>query len=111
MRIIDLDGRVIWKVREGTALCLTLVKDQLRSVAYHKVLLIYPQFSSCIIAVVRIQKQGQILSNVFLIEADPLSYNTLVHRLDIKQMQTICPVLIPRHIQVVHPRLHGKAAK
>ena len=56
MCIIDLDNSIVCKIVQVTSFTYCFIEDQLCSVADHKILLVDPQFSSGIVAVIRIEE-------------------------------------------------------
>ena len=84
MGIVDLDRYMLGQSMQIITLFLYFPQDQLGTVAYHEVFLIDTQQITCLIGIIGIQEQGQVLLNGFLIKSDALLYQTLVYGLDIK---------------------------
>ena len=84
VRIVDLDYRMIIHGTQIVLLLLHLFQDQLGRIAHHKVLLINAQQITRLVGVIRIQKQRQILFNIFFIKINALLNQTFVDRLNIK---------------------------
>ena len=108
MSIINLNHRIIRQVMKITSLSHTLIQNQLCSIADHKILLIDPQLPSRLVTVVRIQKQRQVLPDLLLVKGNAFLHNSLIHTFHIKQMQPVCPVLIPCHRNIIQTRMHGQ---
>ena len=111
MGIVNLNNRVFIQIIQIAALSRTLIQDKLRAIAHHKILLINPKFSSGLIAVIRIQEQGNILRNILFIKLNAILNNSLVYRIHIKKPQLIRTVLITCHSNLIHPGLKGKLSK
>ncbi len=62
--IVDLDDCVVLQGHADCSLSLLLVKNELCSIGYHEVLLEDTEFTSVIIAVIRIQEQCQVVKDV-----------------------------------------------
>ena len=103
MGIIDLDHAVIIKLSQILLLFLHLLQNKLGAVADHKVLLVDPQQIPCLIRVIGIQKQSQVLFDLFLVKTDTIFHNALIHRLNIKQMQLIDATVISHYVNVIKP--------
>lgn len=63
------------------------VKNHLRGIADHEILLVNAQKTSCVIAVIGIQKKRQVLRNVRLVETDAFFYDTLIRAVHIEEAQ------------------------
>ena len=84
MCIVDLDHCVIGKVMKIAAFCCCLIQDQLCRIAYHEVLLIDTKLSSCIIAVIRIQEQCQVVKDVLFVKGNSIVNHRFVCQIDVK---------------------------
>ena len=111
MCIVDLDHCVIGKVMKIAAFCCCLIQNQLCRIAYHEVLLIDTKLSSCIIAVIRIQEQCQVVEQIPLIKGDSLAHNALVCNINIKKAKLDCFVLIACNINIIQCGFQHKALK
>ena len=102
MSIIDLNHCVIRQVIKAAAFGRTLIQNKLSAAAYHKVLLIDPEQSALLIAVVRIKEQCQILFNIFFIEFNSVFYDCIIHRIQIKQMELVGLVVVACNLNIIH---------
>lgn len=84
MGIVDLDRYMLRQSMQIITLFLYFLQDQLGTVAYHEVFLIDTQQITCLIGIIGIQEQGQVLLNGFLIKSDALLYQALIYGLYIK---------------------------
>ena len=96
---------------EIAPLCHALIQNILSPVADHKILLEDPQQMSLLVAVVRVQKQGQISLNIFLVKGDPVCHDPLVHRINIKQMELVSAVAVTGHRDIVQAGVYGQIAE
>jgi len=107
--IVDLDHHMLIQVMQVITFLVAFLQDQLRAVADHEILLVDTQKLSGAVTVVRIQEQGQVFLDLVLVKTDAVTrHDSLIHRIDIKQMQTVASGLITRHINVIQHRVHGK---
>ena len=111
MCIIDLDHCVISKVMKIAAFCSCLIQDQLCCIAYHEILLINTKLSSCVITVIRIQEQCQVVEQILLIKGDSLAYNALVCNINIKKTKLDRFVLISSYINIIQCGFQHKSLK
>ena len=111
MCIIDLDHCVISKVMKIAAFCCCLIQDQLCCIANHEILLINTKLSSCVIAVIWIQKQCQIVEQILLIKGDSLTHNALVCNINIKKTKLDRFVLIACNINIIQCGFQHKSLK
>ena len=111
MGVVDLDRHMLVKPAKLISLLLTFLQDQLRPVGHHEILLIDPQEISRLVAVVRVEEQGQVLLDIMLVKRDPVPDDTLIHPFHIKEMELVPSVLIPGHIDIVQFRSQGKIFK
>ena len=93
------------------AFCCCLIQDQLCRIAYHEVLLIDTKLSSCIIAVIRIKEQCQIVEQILLIKGDSLAHNALICNINIKKAKLDRFVLIACNINIIQCGFQHKALK
>ena len=103
MGVIDLDCRIVGKIMEIAAPFLAFFQNHLRACADHKILLIDPQEPSCIVAVIRVKEQGQILGNLCFIKRDPFLDQRRIHGIQIKQVQIVRTSLISGNCQLIKP--------
>ena len=109
MGIVDLDAHMLMQVIQVHPSLLRFRKDELSRVAHHEILLIDSQKLSGLIAVIGIQEEGQISSDVVFVKIDSVSDHVFIHAVQIEQMQAVAAVLlIPRHVDVVHGGSHGE---
>ena len=104
MGVIDLDRCILIHVVQVAASLLQLADNELRTVADHEIFLINTKQVACLIGIIRIKEQCQVLVNRCLVKVDSFLHKTLVHRLNIEKVQLIAAVLISDYINVVE---HG----
>ena len=103
MGIVDLDHRMFIHLTQVVFLFLHFPEDKLGGIAHHKILLVDPQQVPCLVRVVRIQKQGQVLFNLFLIKGNAILHYALVNGLNIKKPQLVHAAVIACNINIVKP--------
>ena len=109
MGIVDLDAHMLMQVIQVHPSLLRFRKDELSRVAHHEILLIDSQKLSGLIAVIGIQEEGQISSDIIFVKINSVSDHVFIHAVQIEQMQAVAAVLlIPRHVDVVHGGSHGE---
>ena len=109
MGVVDLDAHMLMQVIQVHPSLLRFRKDELSRVAHHEILLIDSQKLSGLIAVIGIQEEGQISSDIIFVKIDSVSNNVFIHAVQVEQMQAVAAVLlIPRHVDVVHGGSHGE---
>ena len=108
MGVINLDHGVVWQIMKSGALGRCLLEDQLGGAAHHEILLVNPQDAALIVAVVRIEEEGQVPCNIGLVKGDSLLYKGFIHGLHVEEVELVGAVLIARHQDVVHPSLEGE---
>ena len=112
MGVVDLDAHMLMQVIQVHPSLLRFRKDELGRVAHHEVLLIDSQKLSGLVAVVGIEKEGQVPSDIVLVKIDPVSDDALIHAVQIEQMQAVAAVLaVAGHIDIIHAGGHGKVLK
>ncbi len=84
MGIIDLHHCMVVELTKVIQTRLHLSEDQLRCIADHEIFLINTKEIACLVGIIRIKEQGQILLNVFLIEINAFLYKGLIHALYIE---------------------------
>ena len=82
--IVDLDHCVVCKVMQIAAFLCCLVKNELCSIGYHEVLLEDTEFTSVIIAVIRIQEQCQVVKDVLFVKGNSIVNHRFVCQIDVK---------------------------
>ena len=102
MGVIDLDHRIVRQIVEIASLRHALVKDELCAAADHEILLIDTQQPSLLVAVVRIEEQRQVFLNVFFIKINSVLDDGFINRINIKEMEFICQVIVSCHLDVIH---------
>ena len=90
VRIVDLNGSVIRQVMIIAAARSALCKDQLCTGRNHQILLVHAQLTSCLIRIIRVEKQGEVLVDGGLVKGNAIMHDTLVNTVQIKQIQRIC---------------------
>ncbi len=113
MGVVNLHSDILIQLMNVYSSFVRFLQNQLRSIAYHKVLLIYTQNSSVPVTVVRIQEQGEISLDISLIKIDAVRLNhAVIDRIQVKQVQPVAfPGLISRNIDVIHRRFQSKSAE
>ena len=112
MGIIDLNNRIIRQIIQVASLCHCLIQNQLCRIADHEILLINTKHLSLHIAVIRIQKQRQILCNLLFVEPDAvILHNGIIHAVQIKQLQSIDLIIIAGYVNFIHLRLYRLVIK
>ncbi len=85
----------------------TLIQNVLSSIADHKILLENSQQMAILIAVIRIQKQGEILLDIFFIKRNTICHNAFIYRINIKQMKLIGTVSIACHCNIIQTGMNS----
>ena len=111
MSIVDLDNSIVIEVMEVGASLHTLVQNQLRTAAYHEILLINTELSAFLIRIIRVEEQGQVLRNVGFVKGDAILDDGFIYSVHIKEMEFISSVFIAGYINVIHPGLEGQITK
>ena len=111
MGIVNLNYRMLIHLTQIVLFFFHFFQNQLRRVAYHEILLVNTQKISRLVRVVGIQKESQILFDIFLIEVNSLFNQALVNSLNIKKSQLIDPVIITDDIYVIKSGRHLLFAK
>ena len=106
MGVVDLDYRVLVQVPGGVALLGQLLQDELGGVADHEILLVHPQQAAGPVAVVGVQKQGEVMGDVLFVEVDALFHQALVHGLQIEQPQAVDLAAVAGDVHLVQPGAH-----
>ena len=111
MGIVDLNCHMVVKSVEIITIVLSFFQDQLRGIADHKILLINTQKLTCLITVIRIKEQCQVLFDVVFVKTDAIADDTFIHSVCIKKMQTVAVIFIARNVNVIHNRCQSKILK
>ena len=112
MGIIDLDHCIIIQIIQIRTLCLCLIQNQASCVADHEILLINTKQASCVITIVRIQEQCQVLCDILFIKTNTIISNDgLVYSLYVEQMKLCGTILVSDYINVIHARFQSKSTK
>ena len=90
---------------------LRFFQDQLRGIADHKILLVNTKKLACLITVIRIKEQGQVLFDIVFVKADTVADDAFIHSVCIKKMQTVAVIFIARNVNVIHNRCQSKILK
>ena len=101
--VVDLNGSVVGKVVIVAAPGSTFRQYQLCAGGDHQILLVNPQLAACLVGIIRVQEQRQILVNGGLIKSDTVSDDALIHCVDIKQIQRVGAALKACDRQFVQP--------
>ena len=101
--VVDLDGGVVGQIvviaAPGGALC----QNELGTGRNHEVLLIHPQTAACLIGVVRVEEQGQVLVDGGLVKGNAVMDDALVDGIQIEQIQGVGAALVTGDSQLVQP--------
>ena len=109
--IVDLNCHVVVESVEIVTVVLCFFQDQLRGIADHKILLVNTKKLACLITVIRIKEQGQVLFDIVFVKADTVADDTFIHSVCVKKMQAVAVVFISRNFNVIHDRGQGKILK
>ena len=101
MCIIDLDRHMLMKLSEIISLFFTLADDILCCIGNHKILLINTEQISCLVAVIRIEEQRQVLTYIVLIKIDSVSNDCIIYRLYIKKMKFVASAFVSGYINII----------
>ncbi len=71
MGVVNLNHGIVRQIVEGGTFGQSLIQYQARSVAYHEILLIDAEYAACPVAVIGIEKKGEVFFNVRLVEGYP----------------------------------------
>ena len=94
MGVVDLNGGIVSQIMVIAAPGFTFLKDQLGACGNHEILLVDTQKTSVVVRIVRIQKQCQVLCDVFFVKGDAVSDNGFIYRIQIEKIQAVCPSLV-----------------
>ena len=102
MGVVDLDRRVIGKVMQVAAALCALVEDQLGCVADHEVFLIDAEKLAGLIAVIRVQEEGQVLLDLLFIKINTGADQSLIDCVKVKEAETSALAAIACYIDLIH---------
>ena len=102
MGVVDLDAHMLVEVIQVHASLLRLFQNELGRVADHEVLLIDTQKLSRLVAVIRVEEEGQVPADITLVKLNAVVDHALVHGIDVKEMELVAAALVSRHVNIVH---------
>ena len=76
--VVDLDGGVVGQIMVIAAPGGTLGQNELGTGRDHQVLLIHPQAAACLIGIVRVEEEGQVLVDGSFIEGNAVMDDALI---------------------------------
>ncbi len=100
--VVYLYHCVIRQIVKPAALGGAFVKQHLRSRRHHKVLLVYSQHTSRVVAVIGIKEQRQVFVKALLVEIDAVGYNGFVRSVDVEKVELIGGAVVSRNADIVH---------
>ena len=103
MGVVDLDGGIVGQIVVIAAPGGTLGQNELSTGRDHQVLLVHPQAAACLIGIVRVEEEGQVLVDGGLVERDAVMDDTLVNGVKVKQVQGVGAALVAGNGQLVQP--------
>ena len=113
VRIVDLDDGILVEVVQVGSTCNGIVDEELCRVRHHEVLLIDTKEPACLIGVVRIEEEREVLLHGFLVEVDGTRRHEAV--IDTDEVEQVEPVLrvpaVSQDIDIIELRLHIEAAE
>ena len=101
MCIVDLNRHMLMKLSEIISLFFTLADDVLCCIGDHKILLINTEQISCLVAVIRIEEQRQVFTDIVLIKIDSVSNDCIIYRLYIKKMKFVASAFVSGYINII----------
>ena len=111
MRIVDLNHSMVMKLVQIVLTLLLFSENQMCSVRYEEILLIYPKEISGHIRVIGIQEKSEIILGLCFIEVNSLFYKFFIYRLYIKQPELVDTGSVSDDIHVVKARHYFLSAK
>ena len=108
--IVDLDGGIVRQIAQVASPGFALLQDQSRGVGDHKVLLVHAQQTARVGAVVRIQKERQVLCQLSLVKGDARLHQTLVGGIYVKQAQPAALAVVAGYVDLIHRRAQRRTA-
>ena len=103
MGVVDLDGGVVGQIVIAAAPDGALGQNKLGTGGDHQVLLVHPQTAACLVGVVRVEEEGQVLVDGGLVERDAVVDDALVDGVQIEQVQGVGAALVAGDGQLVQP--------
>ena len=91
--------------------CNALCENELSTCADHHVLLVNSQETSCLVGIIRIEEERQVLCNRGLVKGNALLDDTLVNRVKVKQVQCVRASLVTGDSQLVKAGSVGFSGK
>ena len=103
MGVVDLDGGVVGQIMVIAAPGGTLGQNELGTGRDHQVLLVHPQAAACLIGIVRVEEEGQVLVDGSFIEGNAVMDDALIDGVKVKQVQGVGAALVAGNGQLVQP--------
>ena len=101
--VVDLDGGVVGQIMVIAAPGGTLGQNELGTGRDHQVLLVHPQAAACLIGIVRVEEEGQVLVDGSFIEGNAVMDDALIDGVKVKQVQGVGAALVAGDRQLVQP--------
>ena len=101
--VVDLDGGIIRQVMEVAAPGGALGQNELCTGRDHQVLLVHPQTAACLVGIVRVEEEGQVLVDGGLVEGNAVMDDALIDGVQIEQVQGVGASLVAGNGQLVQP--------
>ena len=101
--VVDLDGGVVCQIMVIAAPGGTLSQNELGTGRDHQVLLVHPQAAACLIGIVRVEEEGQVLVDGSFIEGNAVVDDALIDGVKVKQVQGVGAALVAGNGQLVQP--------
>ena len=101
VRVVDLDGGIIGQVVVVAAPGGALGQNKLGTGRDHQILLVDPQPAACLVGIVRVEEQGQVLVDGSFVEGDAVVDDALVDGVEVEQVQGIGAALVTGDGQLV----------
>ena len=101
--VVDLDGGVVRQIMEVAAPGGALGQNELCTGRDHQVLLVHPQTAACLVGIVRVEEEGQVLVDGSLVEGNAVMDDALVDGVQIEQVQGVGAPLVAGDRQLVQP--------
>ena len=101
--VVDLDGGVVGQIMVIAAPGGTLGQNELGTGRDHQVLLVHPQAAACLIGIVRVEEEGQVLVDGSFIEGNAVVDDALIDGVKVKQVQGVGAALVAGNGQLVQP--------
>ena len=111
VRVVDLHLRVVRQVVQVAPPRDRLVQQQLGSVGNHEVLLVDAQQATCVVGVVGVEEEREVLCDRVLVEADAAVQHALVHAVHVEETQAAAARTVSRDVEIVHGRGQVEAAE